>query len=163
MSLIMAYAEITDAELADLRALEDPSAIADAVFEREGREHDTDLDKFWEPLYFQLTGLTVDTLDPNHPLTLPVFGLREICEDPYIAALTSTEVQTALERLTAPGVREQVADVNPEAHRTSGMGLQVTDEDLAEMGSDLVGEYDRLVTFYRAIADKGSGALAYMN
>lgn len=159
MGLILAFSEITDDELSSLRTMGDPEAVADALASHEQGAEDTDIDKFWEPLYFQLTGLTVDTMDPNHPMTLPIFGLRELCEDPYTAGLTSLEVQTALERLVAPGVREQVAAVDADAYRASGVGLQVTDESLNSMGADLVTEYDRIIGFYRSIASRGSGAL----
>jgi hypothetical protein len=157
MSMIMEYARLGPADLAELRRLlaEDPDQAYEFADDLAPRGMDTD--KAWAGLHQLLATLDppVDVVGGGTPVTDEEWGYGS----PRL--LTPDEVRAASRFLDTTPFASLAAHYDAAEFSAAGVYPNIWDEDDAL--DYLANTYDRLVSFFRAAADEADHVLIWMS
>lgn len=163
MSMIGNYVRVSPARLAELRA--NPDSIMDFLYPDDlcSLANHLDIDKAWHAIHFLLNG---QTWEGKPPLINAVLGGEAIgdVDVGYGPArfLEPDDVRTLADALSYISSAELLERFDPHAlndaeiypHGWSGKGHEQ---------EYIAGNYQRLVEFVRAAADKGDALVEYLN
>jgi hypothetical protein len=164
MSMIGNFVALEPSKLAAL--IEDPTTVEPFLYPDDDEgvpPNHLDVDKAWHAIHFTLNQRT---WDGDGPLGLAVLGGQELGEDVgYGPArfLTPEEVQQVASAITAVTPEAFRAQFNPKALDEAEIYPQIWERD-GDEGLDYVLHYfSELQSFYRQAAERGDGALLFIN
>jgi hypothetical protein len=164
MSMIGYFAAVDEDTLSDLKS--DTSLIEEYLYPSDGENEPPnaiDVDKCWHAIHYLLTG---QALGGDEPYSLAVLGGEDLGEDlGYGPArfLTPEQVEDVAATLRTVGVNDLAARYAPEEMELAEIYpgvIWVKDSDNAL--EYVLENYERLVEFYSAAAQRGDGVIIWI-
>jgi len=164
MGMIGYFAAVNEDTLSALRS--DPSLIEEYLYPNDGDDEapdSMDVDKCWHAIHYLLTG---QPLGGDEPYSLAVLGGEDLGEDlGYGPArfLTPEQVEDVAATLRTVGVDELANRYAPEEMELAEIYPGVIWVKDSENALEYVLEnYERLVEFYSAAAERGDGMILWI-